>query len=101
MELFNIPAFGEECIESRTNASSRGFVLSNINESSYDSYKKLLENDGFINKEEYSQGTHRFAAYKRTSDGVFLNYFAAKKATIAKAIHKTANTIPLITVKIA
>ena len=84
MELFNIPAFGEECIENRANEKSRVFVLDNSPEASFDSYKKLLEDSGFINKEEYSGGNHRFAAYQKGSDGVFLNYFTAiSQLTIA------------------
>lgn len=84
MELFNIPAFGEECIENRANEKSRVFVLDNSPEASFDSYKKLLEDSGFINKEEYSGGNHRFAAYQKGSGGVFLNYFAAiRQLTIA------------------
>ncbi len=75
MELFNIPSFGEECIENRTNASSRVFVLSNVSENLFENYKKLLADADFINKEEYSQGAHRFAAYQKGSYGVFLNYF--------------------------
>ena len=61
MELFNIPAFGENCIENRTNSSARVFVISNVGGEVFDSYRRLLEESGFINKEEYAIGAHRFA----------------------------------------
>ena len=84
MKLFNIPAFGEECIENRTNATSRVFVLSDVGEESFDSYCNLLDNAGFIKKEEYTAGAHRFAAYSKDNGGVFLNYFAPlRELTVA------------------
>ena len=84
MELFTIPAFGENCIENRTNASVRVFVLSDVGEMTFESYQKLLEEAEFIKKEEYTCGTHRFAAYSKDNDGVFLNYFASvRELTIA------------------
>lgn len=84
MELFNIPAFGEACAENRTNAKSRVFVLSDVGEESFDGYLKLLDNAEFIKKEEYTAGAHRFAAYSKDNDGVFLNYFApVRELTIA------------------
>ena len=73
MKLFNIPAFGEACTENRTNATSRVFVLSDVGEESFDGYCNLLDNAGFIKKEEYTAGAHRFAAYSKDNDGVFLN----------------------------
>ena len=75
MNLFDIPAFGENCIETRTNASARVFVLSNVTDGAFDNYRKLLKESGFTNKEEYTKGSHRFAAFARGTDGVFLNYF--------------------------
>ena len=57
MELFNIPAFGEECIENQTNSTSRVFVLSNIGEDLFDKYCELLKNAGFKNREECIQNT--------------------------------------------
>jgi hypothetical protein len=84
MELFNIPAFGENCIENRTNSSARVFVISNVGGEIFDSYRGLLEESGFINKEEYAIGAHRFAAYAKGTDGVFLNYFEnVRELTIA------------------
>ena len=84
MELFNIPAFGENCIENRTNSSARVFVISNVGGEIFDSYRRLLEESGFINKEEYAIGAHRFAAYAKGTDGVFLNYFEnVRELTIA------------------
>ena len=84
MELFSIPAFGEKCTENQANATSRIFVLSDVGEELFDSYCKLLNDEGFIKKEEYTQGTHRFAAYSKGKDGVFLNYFApVRELTIA------------------
>ena len=84
MKLFNIPAFGEECIENQTNSTSRVFVLSNIGEDSFDKYCELLKNAGFKNREEYAQGTHRFAAYSKGKNGAFLNYFGSlRELTIA------------------
>lgn len=84
MELFNIPAFGENCIENRTNSSARVFVISNVGGEIFDSYRRLLEESGFINKEEYAVGAHRFAAYAQGTDGVFLNYFEnIRELTIA------------------
>lgn len=78
MDLFSIPAFGEnECIETRTGSGTRVFVLSDVADDAFDNYRKLLEKSGFTNKEEYSIGAHRFAAYKKDSDGVFLNYFGS------------------------
>ena len=50
MDLFDIPAFGENCIETRTNASARVFVLSNVTDGAFDNYRKLLEESGFTNK---------------------------------------------------
>ena len=81
MDIFSIPAFGEnKCIETRTGSGTRVFVLSNVADDAFDNYRKLLEESGFINKEEYSIGAHRFAAYKKDSDGVFLNYFESIRA---------------------
>lgn len=76
MEPLNIPAFGENCTESRANASSRVFVMSDVGEDVFDAYCKLLEAASFEKKDEYTQGSHRFAAYSKAKDGVFLNYFA-------------------------
>ena len=84
MDLFDIPAFGENCIKTRTNASARVFVLSNVTDDAFDNYRKLLEESGFTNKEEYTKGSHRFAAFARGTDGVFLNYFESiRELTIA------------------
>ena len=77
MELFDIPAFGENCIENRSNASNRVFVMSGVSSETFDAYCALLENAEFTKKQDYTLGSHRFAAYCRGTDGVFLNYFAS------------------------
>ena len=77
MELFKIPAHGENCIENQANASNRIFVMSDVSPETFDAYCALLENAEFTKKQDYTLGSHRFAAYCRGTDGVFLNYFAS------------------------
>ena len=84
MELFEIPAFGEACTETQANALNRVFVMSNVSSEAFDSYCALLKNAEYIKKEEYTKGTHRFAAYSKDKNGVFLNYFPSlRELTIA------------------
>ena len=75
MELFEIPAFGEACTETHANALNRVFVMSDVSQETFDSYCALLKNAEYIKKEEYTKGTHRFAAFSKDKNGVFLNYF--------------------------
>lgn len=77
MELFDIPAFGEVCVENQSNTSNRVFVMSGVSPETFDAYCALLENAEFTKKQDYTLGSHRFAAYCRGTDGVFLNYFAS------------------------
>ncbi len=71
MELFNLPG----CIENRTNASNRVFVMQDICERGFEEYCKSVEEHGYIKKEERISGPHRFAAYSNGNQGVFLNCF--------------------------
>ena len=71
MELFNLPG----CIENRTNASNRVFVMQDISAREFNEYCASLEKCGFITKEDRSVCSHRFMAYAKDDTGVFLNYF--------------------------
>ena len=71
MELFNLPG----CIENRTNASNRVFVMQDISAREFNEYCASLEKRGFIQKENRTVSGHRFLAYAKESTGVFLNYF--------------------------
>lgn len=74
MNTLNIPAFGEtKYSDHRTNATCRVVSIADAEGGAFDAYSALLEQNGFDKKEAYEQGTHRFAAYQKGNDGIFLN----------------------------
>lgn len=74
MHTLNIPAFGEtNFTDHRTNATCRVVTVPDAEDGAFDAYSALLEQNGFHKKETSKQGAHRFAAYQKGDDGVFLN----------------------------
>lgn len=70
-----IPAFGESvCFEDRENAAAKVWVKQNVKEEGFDACCAWFAEEGYIKKEEYCQGAHRFAAFEKESCGIFVNY---------------------------
>ncbi len=63
----------------RENKHSSVTVFEDAKDDCFDTYAKKLEESGFAKKEEYIKADHRFAAYSRANEGVFLNYFATTR----------------------
>ena len=63
----------------RENKHSSVTVFEDAEDDCFDTYAKKLEESGFAKKEEYIKADHRFAAYSRANEGVFLNYFDATR----------------------
>ncbi|MBQ8431688.1 MAG: hypothetical protein IJX28_02285 [Clostridia bacterium] len=77
MSTFSLPAFGEtEYTLHRENRTSQVLNLSNVDDSSLESYTTYFEALGFVKKESYQNGLHRFVALQKDSIGIFLNFFS-------------------------
>ena len=78
MKELKIPAFGEVSFkENKTNARARVFVISDVDADAFGAYCKLLSDNGYEKKESFSRPLQSYAAYKKGSEGIFLNYFTA------------------------
>lgn len=72
-----IPAFGENCFEDQISKTARVFVLPHQKKEAFDAYCALLEEDGYVKKEENCGSLYRYAAYEKDSCAFFLNFFSA------------------------
>jgi len=73
-----IPAFGETLFTShQTNLSCHTYRFYQAESDAFFSYQALLEQNGYEKLEARSDSLHRYAAFFREGEGVFLNYFSA------------------------
>ena len=80
MTNINLPAFGEtQFFDNYTNATCRAISIENAEEGAFDAYIALFEQNGFDKKEEYIQGSHRYAALARGNDCIFINDYRATR----------------------
>lgn len=70
-----IPAFGEECAVHDENKHSRVVTFRQKTEEDFYDYCRLLSECGFVREQMRYADARSFAAYRRETDGVFLNYY--------------------------
>lgn len=74
MTTINLPAFGEtQFTDHRTNATCRAVSIENAADDAFDAYSALFEQNGFTKKEEYAEGSHRYAAFALDDECIFIN----------------------------
>lgn len=77
MENLLIPAFGEtQYFDDQENRASRVVLIPDSQPSRFDDYCALLQEKGFVQKEQFTADHRSFAAYEKDGWGVFVNYFA-------------------------
>ena len=75
MRKFSIPAFGEsEFFENWENRTARVWSVPHA-AGLFEQYCALYADNGYVKKEAYACGTHRYVALQKGSVGVFLNAF--------------------------
>ncbi len=80
MKALDIPAFGEaDFTKHRENATATVVTVPNADEAAFAAYGTYFLENGFLQKERYTQGTHHFAAYQKDTCGIFLNYYGATR----------------------
>ena len=73
---FSIPAFGEtKFFTDQENAAARITYVPCAEEGLFEKYCGLLEQHGFVKKEEDDSAIRRYAAYQGDGYGVFMNHF--------------------------
>lgn len=78
MKNLHIPAFGEaEFFENRESGNATAVMIPNADIHAFSKYGRLLEECGFMQKEERRTDTHLYAAYSDGETALFLNWFAA------------------------
>ena len=74
MNTLKIPAFGEtEFADNNTNATCRAISIENAEAGAFDAYCALFEQNGYTKKEEYTEGSHRYAAFAQENNCIFIN----------------------------
>ena len=76
MSTVTIPAFGEALFhQHRENNTATVTLIPDAALTAFEAYCALLEREGAVKKEAYTENLHRFAAYLQNGTGYFLNYF--------------------------
>jgi len=72
-----IPAFGEtEFFDNQLNKTARVVLIPNSSEGRFSEYCRFFKEDGFNQTELVSLSHRRFAAFRKGSIGVFVNFFS-------------------------
>lgn len=80
MTKLTFPAFGEtNFAEAIENPRTRLTIIRDAGEDTYSAYCDLLCKEGFSLGEERYTETHRFSAYRKDDDAVFLNFYPLLK----------------------
>lgn len=63
--------------ENQENRNARVLSFAQADAAAFDAYCAQLSAEGYVEKEAYTQGMHRFAAFQLDDCGIFVNYYGS------------------------